>query len=78
MVINPVDAHTQRGPKGKLGPEHTNSGSQGSSSSGNTAEAGKGKYLSFLYNGDMCTKCHAHKMINTTYTMRGNNCILCG
>ena len=73
-----VDAHTQKGGKGRPQSGHTKSGTQASSSSGNTAEGdkGKGKSPSYPYNGHMCAKCDSYGIKFATPIAK--TCRICG
>ena len=71
-----VDAHTQKGAKDRPRSEHINSGTQASSSSGNTADGNKGKNSSYPYNGHMCAKCDSYGIKFATPIAR--TCKICG
>ena len=71
-----VDAHIQKGVKDSPQSKHTNSGTQASSSSGNTADGNKGKNPSYHYNGPMCAKCDSYGIKFATPIAR--TCKICG
>ena len=71
-----VGAHTPKDAKDRPQPEHTNSGTQASSSSKNTADGDKGKKSSYPYDGHMCAKCESYG-INFA-TPIGRICKICG